>query len=1555
MLLAKFLKQNKLTVQELKSILKKNEINVNLRYVKKVPIEWHELVNSTSDNLNSNVADSKRAKSKKVINSMDELGVYSSSQIKPHSKKIKSNKRGPNYFLAFVKFIAPDQSHGFVYKIIDPNKFYGNISKGNHQLSKEFTNIRKDDIVVCSHPSPKSYKVKFDCNNLEGIVTIFKTYTFFTDFKINYDEGIVLKQDISSLNLEDRIQLTPHLNYNKKIEYTFGNLSSISGDNTKSIKIILQKAISSNIITYYQLSIIKWCQDFKLVLLEDSEDLINNYFQIDIKNTKNIPIQKLILKWNLLKPGSLSFEDVYTQNKAFEFISLWVNNEIHESFFNGHLFTLIFDLFEVEKNLETLKNIFNALYLEKNKIIEKYCEVQALDNKGSISKLLTLLNWLDTASSLKLREKIFFTTQKEIQFELSIDKTVDYVPILTNEEQTKYFNKYITNLGDKSIEILSVLIERWELITQKSIKYNLLKDHITKVILFKIWRLRKVSSDFFEDNIMNVLDGLYQISYNKEEASLTNKTIDKISESDFRELPIDFLNEVDIYIKKYCSKLNIEELIDYEYYISFLSLFQTEIAQKEIDNLPLKTIKSIQFSLWIDGKSSHIPIALATKKISSLNSELQSQLISENPKEELYRLLKSANKDINKDAKLKLFQAFCIEIEKILNPIVFDIELRNDEILELAWTGVKTENCTKKEELSTYIECFRKITKDVKNLLIGHNIVDFDCPILEKKGVVFYENKLWDTLLVESLLSPELQTLSLNTSHNAITDSRNTLQLFYNQVSRCVVFSEEETEFCLDYLPELISNSIKILKSKYPITWLDRNFLLEQRNTLFLPQQKQNNLAQELDDVLKLVEENTLIVGPELIMPEMFKVAKLEFHNSKNQSNYKKISDEKIRTISNNKLWIKQVLKSYLNYTKTNYLMPLKGGIAPFVQNRIKNEIDFERILDDGNELSDFNYSCTFIKVSELSNNLDHWKNSLFKNLIIIAPDLISTSNSELITTLNIKNLFNNDFANEVWMHFSGGQSFYEISREQGQKLGVSMISNYSNIWLEKFEFGNYRLYGHHNWEEQLSCLNIKNKIVIEQSTQNLRKDQLFLPKVNNTSKNNSKIVRLNPETIFRKQYWVYQKELIQSISLNGKPIILLVPREEEISSLEHYFASIGYYIPNNKNSISRKIEKLFSTSSKQRILIARINDLKYFAQKNHNESLSFVIDSFSIQCNFHNALGSGYLNDLINKSLEKPSDSEKDEIEEKEHAENDNLQMPSDRLAKDTFFHLKLQKPFIDFIRNILNQYDSNHTLWVLDPRVSDYPDLHKWWNASSKQLSVWKDESRYDDEIKLASIHIHSPEPLKELPISLEKTKEALSNSFLNGNSWYDYQDEYLDKILPSSEDLLVSLPTGAGKSLLFQAPALFKSSFTNKLSIVVTPLKALMEDQVNDLWNKGFINNVEYINSDRKSDIPMIYRSIAGGELSLLYITPERFRSNGFINALKTRIKIDGSLEYAIFDEAHCVSQWGHDFRPDYLNSAKSICTFRKHITEGFPILLFSATVSEKIYNDFNEIFI
>src|SRR5690606_19457097 len=128
-----------------------------------------------------------------------------------------------------------------------------------------------------------------------------------------------------------------------------------------------------------------------------------------------------------------------------------------------------------------------------------------------------------------------------------------------------------------------------------------------------------------------------------------------------------------------------------------------------------------------------------------------------------------------------------------------------------------------------------------------------------------------------------------------------------------------------------------------------------------------------------------------------------------------------------------------------------------------------------------------------------------------------------------------------------------------------------------------------------------------------------------------------------------------------------------------------------------------------------------------------------------------------------------------------------------------------------------------------------------------------------------------------------------------WRPSQIPYLDLILDGKEDQLITLATGEGKSVLFQGPALFKSAFTNKLTIVVTPLKALMEDQVEALWEKGFFGSVDYINSDRSTDIDSIYRAMAGGELSLLFVTPERFRSRSFNNALQMRIQSDGGLEY------------------------------------------------------------
>lgn len=163
---------------------------------------------------------------------------------------------------------------------------------------------------------------------------------------------------------------------------------------------------------------------------------------------------------------------------------------------------------------------------------------------------------------------------------------------------------------------------------------------------------------------------------------------------------------------------------------------------------------------------------------------------------------------------------------------------------------------------------------------------------------------------------------------------------------------------------------------------------------------------------------------------------------------------------------------------------------------------------------------------------------------------------------------------------------------------------------------------------------------------------------------------------------------------------------------------------------------------------------------------------------------------------------------------------------------------------------------------------------------------------------------------------------------------QEEIIDSVL-SGNDVLAILPTGAGKSVCYQLPALALGG----ACLVVSPLIALMQDQVVNLRRLG-ISAACIHSAMPKGVVNDILDQAISGVFQLLYVAPERLQSEAFLDVLPAM-----NIRMVAIDEAHCISQWGHDFRPAYLNIVK----IRPLLPESIPWVAFTATATHKVQQE------
>jgi ATP-dependent DNA helicase RecQ len=155
----------------------------------------------------------------------------------------------------------------------------------------------------------------------------------------------------------------------------------------------------------------------------------------------------------------------------------------------------------------------------------------------------------------------------------------------------------------------------------------------------------------------------------------------------------------------------------------------------------------------------------------------------------------------------------------------------------------------------------------------------------------------------------------------------------------------------------------------------------------------------------------------------------------------------------------------------------------------------------------------------------------------------------------------------------------------------------------------------------------------------------------------------------------------------------------------------------------------------------------------------------------------------------------------------------------------------------------------------------------------------------------------------------------------------------------DVLAIMPTGGGKSLCFQLPALLRPG----VCIVVSPLIALMQDQVRLLQDNGI--EATFINSSLdRAEIARRFARLERGDLKLLYVAPERLLQSEFEGQVLPRLQATHGISSLVVDEAHCVSEWGHDFRPEY----RQLHRLRTRFPD-VPIAAFTATATERVRHD------
>jgi ATP-dependent DNA helicase RecQ len=847
---------------------------------------------------------------------------------------------------------------------------------------------------------------------------------------------------------------------------------------------------------------------------------------------------------------------------------------------------------------------------------------------------------------------------------------------------------------------------------------------------------------------------------------------------------------------------------------------------------------------------------------------------------------------------------------------VFDLESDGENIKEFAvFAEDNMRPYTGEDQLSVL---FKKLSEFP--IIVGHNIKLWDLPILYQKGLKIPEGTfIWDTLEMEILLNPCRYAYSLHAEHNAEADTNLTNELFWNQLYRLST-DNQLVEQLKEVLPNNIGKIIDKLRVDYFSEYLKSTAKLESQ---FFQELRplDDELVERLKGIALIPEsEETLLIAPSNLWARLAQYIPLSFPGALADDSFRSID---IKTLKRNPLEdiVKQtILERFCEVSRT----PVLENMAQYL--RVVGD-DARKISFTEEELQD--YLCRFqshidcIDVSSFEDT--HVLSKNYKHIYIIGTELEDRVHTS-------KACEDKTFADLIALgsrlpYIMAATNYAPVKGDEIEKLGIIQPQHAANIWVERERNGKFVFYMNYQYqayrEKFLAHFSTK-RISIEWKFKGGEYGHINLTQVSR-NRTAEMVMRVNSSTTQRSKYWLFQIALLNKIHQANPelPIVYVINDKKEIEELTRYATSLGFFIPTVGNGF-RKLEYIGSHPNGM-VIISKQEFIDEVGAYRTDKPFCYVWDNMDID---------RYM--LMWDKLPFDDDYKENADDERD----DKLHHTTPRQC------IHAAWPIYEHYCSLVMDNSKDTQFYIIDPHFDDYEGIADSCKANSFKVDLWGNDDDYKKALEDSSQYFDDSRG-KEENIDVSKALNLIRIHW-GYTDWKPTQKEVLPHIWEKRGDCIVSMPTGEGKSVCFQGPALYKSSITKKLSLVITPLRALMQDQVEELQKKGFATNVDYLSSDRqRPEVENIYRKLRSGEIALLYITPERFRVKSFMNVLYQRMEMDGGLEYIIFDEAHCISQWGQEFRPDYRNAVLTCIEMRKRF--DFMFALFSATVTSQVESD------